>query len=749
MASRVRSKGSYEKSKLLRTVILGALVSGLGMLLAPTPLILKLQEEVGLGWLFAVRGAVAPPKSVVIVSMDQRSGHYLGQPARPREWRRSLHAELIDRLSQLGVSTIVFDVFFETEGDAGDDKMLATAIAGSERVVLVQKVVREKINDIVIDRLVSSTIALDSAPIGLGPFPLPKIPNRVSQFWTFYPGTGGVATLPVVALQVHVLNILGYDRFAELVVQADIVAREELPPSIATAKDTDVLMSRLRKAFQQDDGSFQRFLTTLEENSGMHVPAANRALTALGYAYSAKESEFLNFYGPPGTIATLPYQTFWMLDQSFSEPPNLKNSIVFVGGTAETPSDQLDGFFTVFSTETGLDLGGVEIAATALDNLLDGSTIRPLSMAWIMVVLLIFGMLAGVLVSLIPGVKGATCAIVLSAGYFALAQTLFTTQHLWWPVFVPLVVQLPTALLSGLSWHYLGERKVSAAMIQAIGYYIPKHVADQIAKQGNEPSTTPEVVYATCLCSDVADYTTLAEKLAPDDLTRLGNEYFGLLGNRITERGGEILGFVGDGMTSVWTAEEPQREIRLQACAAAIAILEGVKEFNDRHPNQCFPTRIGLNAGRVALGHIGGGGHFSYSVTGDIVNSASRIEGLNKQLNTRLLATQAVVDDLHELLLRCVGTFVLKGKAEELSIFEIMDRRESAPADMFELCDRFAAALMLFEQRCWTEAGRVFQTLLQTYPKDGPARFYLQRCKAYAAQRKPAVQDPVIRLDTK
>ncbi len=736
--------------KFVRASALGAFIAVSGIGLAIMPLGMKLEEDLGLDWLFAVRGEVDPPANIFIVSMDKDSKNFLRQPAQLREWNRLLHAELIDRLVQQGVSTIVFDIFFQRGRNPDEDQMLARSVALSERVVLVQKVERDNSGEIMIDKLVSPAGTIAAASIGVAPFPLPKIPNRVSQFWKFHSGAGDVPTLPVVSLQVHVLNAVGYGQFVDIIRQADIVTSHELPAAIKNSKDTNNLILGLRKAFKHDAAALQQYSTNIMENADLELTGvARRGLFALGHAYSTSASEFINFYGPPGTISTIPYRSLLSQESSFSALPNLENAIVFVGEVAESPTDQLDGFFTVFSTKGGLDLSGVEIAATALGNMLDDSAIRSLSMVSTIGTLCAFGMVAGILAFLIPGVKGALATCIFGASYFGMAQVFFAGQYMWWPVFIPVAIQLPIALLSGLFWHYVRARQVGEAMTQAMGYYVPKRIANQIAEKGSGLSTDPEVVYATCLCTDVADYTTLSEMVAPEELTQLGNEYFGILGDRVKNRGVEMIDFMGDGMTCVWSGTEPQQDTRLQACLAALEILEDVKGFNHRHPDLRYLTRIGLNAGRVALGNIGGGGHFSYSVTGDIVNTASRIEGLNKHLGTWLLAAEAVVHDLDSLLMRRVGRFVLKGKAEVLTVFEVIDRQGSAAIKQIDLCERFCTALELYDRQYWMEAGQNFEMILATFPEDGPSRFYQNICKAYSTNPNRATQDPVIRLDTK
>jgi adenylate cyclase len=154
-----------------------------------------------------------------------------------------------------------------------------------------------------------------------------------------------------------------------------------------------------------------------------------------------------------------------------------------------------------------------------------------------------------------------------------------------------------------------------------------------------------------------------------------------------------------------------------------------VDSFNRLHSERPFRTRIGLHAGRLAVGNVGGGRHFDYGVIGDVPNTATRIEGLNKKLGTSILASEAVTAGLDELLLRPVGTYRFKNKTELLRIWEIVGVREQAAPRLEELCERFADALASFEARRWQEACERFAILCEAYPEDAAARFWHERCR--------------------
>ena len=143
------------------------------------------------------------------------------------------------------------------------------------------------------------------------------------------------------------------------------------------------------------------------------------------------------------------------------------------------------------------------------------------------------------------------------------------------------------------------------------------------------------------------------------------------------------------------------------------------------------------------------GGHFVYSILGDCANTASRIEGLNKHIGTHVLAKESVVERLDDLLLRPLGQFRFVRKSDPVSVVEILARKSVASATQLRLCERFAEAREAFCTQQWSSGVDLFEAILRGYPDDGPARFYLDRCRRYASTSPPTEGSAVIRMDVK
>jgi adenylate cyclase len=742
--------------RIVKASLIGLGVAGLGIVLALSPWGALLEERIGLAALFAVRGPIEPPAEVAVVSLDRASAERLGLPEQVRDWPRSTYARLIERLVEADVSVIVFDLILSAPQDPAEDRALAKAIADARRVVLFEYLdaVRRPLAAagqqaaqwLTTERVVAPLPALAEGAMALAPFPLPKVPSRISQFWTFQNVAGERPTLPVVALQRHAAPV--HQKWLALL-------REHLGDRLGALPDdpADIgadawrrLVVAVREAFRTDPTLADRLAARVRAT----VPdvADQRLLNALIGVFGGEDSRYLNFYGPAGRVPTVALHSLLRPEAAAPAQPiaDLSGRAVFVG-QSELISHVGDDFVTVFSRSDGVDLSGVEIAATAFANMLDGRTLEPAGFGARLALLGAFGVAVGLIAGWLPGAVAVTLCLALAAACYAGAQIAFTRADLWLPVAIPLLVQLPLGLLAGLLVQYRDAQRARTRMSRGIRYYLPDEIATGLAEAPRDPATLHQRVHATCMVSDAEGFTSLAESMSPEALKPFLDSYLEIVIGAVEQAGGAVTDIVGDGTTCVWRSATPERSTRVEACMAALAIGRAVAAFNRRHGPPGLPTRIGLHTGWVVLGNVGGAGHFAFSVLGDTVNTASRIEQLNKQLGTYVLASAAVVAELDEVLVRPLGRFQMIGKKEVLRLAELRGVAD-APHDA-RLLANFAQALAWFEEQRWQDAARQFESVLADHPADGPARFYLDRCRLYLSLPTIPAEPAVIRLERK
>jgi adenylate cyclase len=660
---------------------------------------------------------------------------------------------------QRGAAVIVFDMDFRRSRDAHEDQILAQAIAAANRVVLFEHLNGrlqpiEDLNGrhqgaVWLESVEPPLPELAAAARALAPFPLPKLNAAVEQYWTFKSSTLDTPTMPAVALQMYALS--NYQQWRELLIRSMQMPLSDLPghsSEIRTPQQLRALMLETRALFEQQPELAGRISAALaSRDTGNFSRHVHSALLNL---YAGDSGRYLNYYGPPGTISTVPYHAVIKGEDPNVAPAamDFTGKVVFVGYSDLFDPGQPDRFYTVFTRDDGVDLSGVEIAATAFANLHAGQSVNPLSIGATLGLLLAFGLIVGTLTYLVPAVYGVMLAMSLSVLYVFAAQLSFNNQQSWWPMATPLLLQLPLALISGLYGQYRLEHRRVLHISQAIRAYVPEDVSSILTATGFDARSIDRVTYGTCLATDMAGFSTLAERMSPGELAGFLNAYFDVLAQALKRHGVKITEFRADAIMCAWTGSADDDSVRCLPVRAALAADQDISRFNLQR-ELSGNLRIGLADGEFYVGHAGGGGHFVYSIVGDCANTASRIEGLNKHLGTRLLATLAVTKGQDDLLVRYLGKFRFVGKSESLPIVEIVALRSSATAAQRELCERFACAQAAFEHNDLKLAIEEFERLAVNYPHDSATRFLLTYCKSRLGSDTALNEPGVIIMTTK
>jgi adenylate cyclase len=366
-------------------------------------------------------------------------------------------------------------------------------------------------------------------------------------------------------------------------------------------------------------------------------------------------------------------------------------------------------------------LSGVELGATAVANLLEQRTLRPVSLPLQAALIATLGIVLGWRVGR-AGIGGAAVATALAGVlYSGVAYWQFTSSYVWLPLVVPLLLQLPASFCTAVWWSYRDVAAQRERVRTALGYYVPRSLIGSLTDETLTRGADRQLLHGTCLVTDAENYTSVAERLAPAELAALVNDYYQAIFRVVKAHGGEISDTAGDSMVAVWASGRPDVAARLRAARASVAILDAVEEFNGAHADSPLPTRVGLETGEMLLGNIGGEQRYEYRAVGDIVNTASRIQGLNQPLGTRVLLSATTLAGV-DLPARDVGTFLLRGKRLPVDVLEpIFDGR--CRLDGAGLAE-FAAALAAFRRGDWQAAQDGFAALAARYPDDGPCRYY-------------------------
>jgi signal transduction histidine kinase len=391
-----------------KAVALGFITGCVGLVIAWLPFGLAFEERVGLAWFFNLRGERLPPKEAIVISVDKESIDQLHLPDNILKWPRATHAQLVSKLTDQKAAVIAFDISFKEPSE--EDALFAKAIGVAKNVVLVEQIEWEKLP------------LSDQSDAGI------EIQRLIPPVPLLAQAAAALATFPIPKIP---LQVSQYWQF----------------------KDSDLNLPTLPVA------AFQIFSPTLYQKRFNVIQGRDA------------DSAYLNFYGPPRTITTVPYYKVLQLPHPVfinGKAVSFQGKAVFVGLSELAPTRQKDGFHTVFSQSDGLDLSGVEIGATAFSNLVDNREIKPLPFwAWLLT-LLLWGIFIGATCLLLsPSVAMPFC-IGVSLIYFWITFLAFKLQDTWFPLMIPILFQTPFAFLGSIFSHYFQARKMERLKSEAV-----------------------------------------------------------------------------------------------------------------------------------------------------------------------------------------------------------------------------------------------------------------------------------------
>jgi adenylate cyclase len=285
--------------------------------------------------------------------------------------------------------------------------------------------------------------------------------------------------------------------------------------------------------------------------------------------------------------------------------------------------------------------------------------------------------------------------------------------------------------------NYLSTRRQHRNISTALSFYLPDNAVRELSRDLSFISKGEQMIYSTCLITDAQNYTALSERLNPAELSHHMKKYYQMIFAEIKDAQGIVCNIIGDSMLAHWPSTAPDTEQSARACHAARQIASAMKQFNHKHAKNALPTRIGLHSGYILMDNIGAEDHFEYAPVGDIVNTVSRIEGLNKHLSTTILASAEVVKEAKEMESREIGSFLLGGKNQAVTIFELPTQEKRSQSKDRLYRHAFPRALSLFRDGKWQEALTAFRQCLVLDGGDGPSLFYINLCRSYLDNPPP------------
>jgi adenylate cyclase len=407
-------------------------------------------------------------------------------------------------------------------------------------------------------------------------------------------------------------------------------------------------------------------------------------------------------------------------------PDLFRGKIVLLGTTSV-------GTYDLKSSPLSAQYPGVEIQATAIANMLAGQRVRQIGISWSMAAAFLAALAAGLGVTFPRrvGFKLALASLVLAA-LIGSAAALFVGHTIHWlPLAGPLLAFL-LATVGAFAWSYLSEGRQRRLVLKALSQYVSPQVAAEIDRDPGALKLGGERREMSVMFTDIQGFTDLSERLDEHALTKLLNFYLDEMSSLVFANNGTLDKYIGDAIMSFWNAPLHQPDHAALACRAALAMERREREIQAQLTEMGAAgllTRIGINTGPMVFGNMGSSQKFNYSVLGDAVNLASRLEGANKFYGSRILIAQPTADQVKgQFLLRQLDLLRVKGKLKPMAVYELLAELNGAPdPDLLFRKTEYEAAFGHYQQQQWPEATARLSKLHERFPNDGPAAALMQR----------------------
>ncbi|HHK60470.1 MAG TPA: adenylate/guanylate cyclase domain-containing protein [Desulfobacterales bacterium] len=681
--------GSGRRRQRLLALLLVAAVTAATLILGPS---LPQWEYPATDAFFVWRNRIrppAPPDDIVIVAIDEPSMQELGLRW---PWPRTVHAALIDNLSQAGAAVIGFDILFAEPSRPAADDLLAAAMRRAGNVVLVED------------------------------YGMIEDQGQYREMW--------IRPIPPLLQAARATGLATIDR------DADGFIRRTAPARTTPFGTLPSFASAVLEAYRQERQTGE---AAKQQSGSVAAPSPNT-------------SPFLiDLLGPPRTIPTVSY--YQALAPDLLPADTFTGKIVLVGRALQAGADldDPDHFAYPFLRSSGAAIPGVEIHAAIIDTLLRGRRITPQPVgvtALLLAVTLGLGTLALVY---LPPWLGALGFVVAAASFTAGQFLFFLQARILGPVTLPLSGFTATFLLFQIYRIVVLDRE-KRFIKHAFKHYVAPSVVDRLLADPKQLNLSGEYYETTVLFTDLAGFTTISEKMEPMTLRHFLTEYFSEMVEVMLANQGTLDKFIGDALmcffgVPVRTADHP-----IQALQCAWEMQQRLAALNPGWEARGLPRltmRIGINTGTVVAGNMGTRSLFNYTIMGDTVNLASRLEGANKPYGTRIMVGEATHERAGDrFFFRRLDRLRVKGKNEPIWVFELLGPQETVDDACRQRVKCYEAALDAYQNRRFAEAIQRIETLLARQ-EDPPARLLLDRCQAYLSAPPPADWDGVFTMTSK
>jgi adenylate cyclase len=716
---------------------------------------------------FRLRGPKPPPEKIIIVEADDDSVALLGR----WPWTRNTYADIIHAIFTLGAKSLALDVTFSESEKTVPDELYGLLKGRPDLVAEARKlegdpnlaqVIRAYQKKLVLGYAPDFSCQPRYSPSGECPIHdrefIENIENRISKF--AYPEKYDFpdSILEKSPFQFMIRVFANIPLLAESALHSgsfqispdsDSYIRRYALVSFANGKIYPSLGLKLAELAREDrlklefsgDGLISK--AYFEKDPGNPIAITPVGFINLNFKGKSRSFKYINIIDLFRTLES----------GNAAEREAFRDAHVLFGVSAT-------GIYDMRAFPFDFNTPGVEGHATAAANLIQHDELRSASgihMQWIPLACLI---VLGVLFSYAFSTLQAIPSLVLFVGFmltFGLIDIrLLFSNNINLPTAF-LILEILTIFGLILSVRYILEERKKKYVREAFSKYLAPQVVDLVLKDPSKLTVGGERKELTVLFSDLRGFTSFSENMDPKTLTQLLNEYLSEMTEIIFEHGGTLDKYIGDAIMAFWGAPLDQSDHAERAWSAAVAMTKRLKEiapdFKKRYGIE-VGAGIGINSGVVSVGNMGSKRIFAYTVIGDHVNLASRLESLTRLYGCDILTTQECLErippaDRERFHCRTLDSVKVKGKKNAVGLISLSD--QPTPAKVTE---KFEEGKSAFRNRQWNDAARLFQEASSisketTGSPDEPSEVYIERCDDFKANPPPATWDGSIEMRKK
>jgi len=389
----------------------------------------------------------------------------------------------------------------------------------------------------------------------------------------------------------------------------------------------------------------------------------------------------------------------------------------------------------------------VGLHANALNTILDNRIIHEISKGWIAVVIIGLGILLAFGVPALSPAMGGLATIVVVAGYTWLSFWLFSNKFIW----IDMVGPLSTMAIGYLGitvYNYIQEEKNKQFLKESFGTYVSPELIDQMYDSGEEPSLGGEEGYHTAFFTDIQSFSAFSEKLTASELVALLNQYLTDMTDVLLENNGTLDKYIGDAIVAFYGAPIEIEDHEYWSCITAIKMQESLdllrqswQAEGDRWPEivHHMQNRIGISSGQMVTGNMGSEARMNYTMMGDNVNTAARLESSAKQYGVYIQIANSTYEPVKDrMVVRDLDNVVVMGKNEPVKVWELISEVGKEPEKYKKILPAYHEALDLYKNQEWTRAIEAFKASdaledMFAGRKTNPSRIYIPRCEHFMA----------------